>query len=250
MLGARTKLMTDYLFEQLDNKIIVKWVFTRGKYKTRKPCNYKEFKLALPLLVEQVGCKGKIIYFVLYNEYCKYYILHSLQSEGEWGDVEDDMCKWYIHLNSGKRIWFKNTSKLETLQFTSEKHVFDGLIGKLGVDILSENFTLNIWYDLIKNYSNLNVTIFLSNQHILSGCDSCLKSEVLYYSKISPFRKLKSLTDNEVDKLYEGLRILSRYAYASGDTNNIERKIYEKEGAVCVKTPDKKMTYWDATVQN
>lgn len=249
MLGARTKLMTDYLFEQLDNKIIVKWVFIKGKYKVRKPCNYKDFRSALPLLVEQVACKGKIIYFVLYNEYCKYYILHSLQSEGEWQEKEDELCKWYILLNSGKKIWFKNTSKLETLQFTSEKHIFDSLIGKLGEDILTENFSLNIWYDLIKNYSHLNVTVFLSNQHIISGCDSCLKCEVLYYSKISPFRKIKSLTENEVDKLYEGLRILSRCAYASGELNNDQLQIYEKEYATCVKTPDKKITYWDPSVQ-
>lgn len=249
MLGARTKLITDYLNEQLDNKIIVKWVFIRGRYKARKPCNYKEFKLALPLLVEQIACKGKIIYFVLYNEYCKYYILHSLQSQGEWVENEDELCKWYILLNSGKKIWFKNTSKLETLQFTAEKHVFEGLLGKLGVDILSEQFSLNTWYKLIETHSSLNVTVFLSNQSILSGCDSCLKCEVLYYANISPFRKIKSLSDNEVDKLFEGLRILSRCVYASGELSSVQLHVYEKEYAKCVKTPDKKLTYWDPATQ-
>ena len=118
---------------------------------------------------------------------------------------------------------------------------------------MRSEFKLPLFRELVKKYSNRNITAFLSEQEIISGCGNYIKSESLYYAKISPLRKTGSLNDKEVELLYEALRIISRISYNNMGLNNTapgEFKIYCKDHAICAKTADGKTTYWDKKIQN
>ena len=41
----------------------------------------------------------------------------------------------------------------------------------------------------------------LTDQEIISGCGNYIKSEALYYVKISPLRKVSTLTQKEIELL-------------------------------------------------
>lgn len=252
--GFETKLVTDYLKTSLENRVIIDWVFHDS------PDGFSAFKEALPLMVEEVSCKGRLIYIVVYNEHHRFYIFHTLPtvSDDGWqtsGSAPRSYSS-YLKLDSGEFLYLRpmRNKGNPTFQFISEERIFTGILDKLGPDILTEEFSLQFWSSLMKEYSSsssssneVNITSFLTNQSIISGCGPIVKCESLYYANISPLRTVGSLTDIEREKLFEGLRIISRCGYASGGV--IECKVYEKEGSTKTKTPDGKITYWNEDEQ-
>ena len=261
--SAEVKLVTEYLRSKLSNRIIKDWIFTSGQYEDVLPDNFDDFFDKTPFLVENVECKGKLIYFTLFNEDGYFYILHSLRMTGRWQEYKDSTCRWYILLDKKEKIWFKNPRCLATLKFTSDKKDLDDSLNKLGPDILTEDLNLRTWNNLIQLHRNKNVTSFLMNQSILSGIGNYIKAESLYYAKISPLRKIGNLSEGELDKLFEGIRIIPRLAYCKkglslkdfanekGIKGTFENdlKIYGKKFAKRSKTSDGRITYWDPLVQ-
>ena len=182
---------------------------------------------------------------------------------GRWQEYEDKYCRWYIELQDDEILWFRNPRCFATVEFTSHHSELKKALNKLGPDILTDKFSLDVWKKLVKKHKGKNITAFLMNQSIISGIGNYIKAEALYYANISPHRKTGSLSDTEQARLYEGIRIIPRIAYnknglsirdyASPDgskgTYGEDIKIYGKSDADKVKTPDGRITYWDSDVQ-
>ena len=262
--SAEVKLITDYLKSKLENKIIIDWVFCDGgQYEDKNPKGFDEFDKYLPCIVENVQCKGKFIYFTVFNENGYFYILHSLRMTGRWEEYDDKHCRWYIKLGNNENLWFINPRCFATLEFTSKQTVLQKALDKLGPDILTDHFNLETWNKLRQKHKNKNITSFLMNQRIISGIGNYIKAEALYYAKISPLRKTGSLTTVEADKLFEGIRIIPRIAYNKNgmsikDYSNYKGvkgtyvgdfKIYSQSHAKKTKTSDGRITHWDPDVQ-
>jgi DNA-formamidopyrimidine glycosylase len=261
--SAEVKLTTEFLSQAMTNRIITKWEFTSGQYLNSDPEGFDEFYESLPLLVEEVSCKGKFIYMKCFNEYKKFYILHSMRLTGSWRNEEDSSSRWYVELDKGRKIWFHDSRCLATLKFTTDEQELTRYLAKLGPDILTEDFTLAIWKKLVQDHKNKNITAFLMDQEIIAGIGNWLKAEILFYSKISPLRKVGSLTENESDQLFESIRIIPRQAYMNKglstrdytDANGkkgfqeFHLKVYGKKHAKRTKTADGRTTYWDDKVQ-
>ena len=261
--GPEVKLTTEYLQKELSNKIISKWEFVSGQYENKYPEGYEEFEKSLPLIVEEVQCKGKLIYISCYNEHRHFYILHSLRMTGKWQNKFDEYCRWYIELDTEKKIWFRNPRCLATLHFTENKSTLDNTLKKLGFDVLKNDLTVPKWKELVNKNKAKNITSFLMKQDILSGIGNYLKAEILYYAKISPLRKLSSLKEHELDLLYEGIRIVPRLAYNNKGVSlrdytnengnkgfgEFHLKVYGRSDKTKTKTSDGRITYWDEKVQ-
>lgn len=261
--SAECKLTAEYLAKSLEGKIVTDWIFVSGQYENEYPKGFEDFHDSLPLIVDEVSCKGKLIYFILSNEYKKYYVLHSLRMTGRWQDYQDDYSRWFIEVENKKGIWLRDPRCLATLHFTRDENTFQQTLNKLGPDILTDSFDLVTWKKIVKAHPNKNITSFLMNQNIISGCGNYIKAEVLYYAKVSPHRKVGSLTDNEVEKIFEGLRIVPRMAYNYkglsikdyADHNGrkgfqeFHLKIYNNKNATRTKTSDGRVTHWDPEIQ-
>lgn len=258
--SAEVKLTVDFLNNVMTSKIISNWIFLSEKY---IPEGYIEFSEALPLIVENIQCKGKLIYIKCSNEYKTFYIIHHMRLTGCWRETKDMFSRWYIELDDGEKVWFHDSRCLATLEFTTDENVLQSRLDKLGPDILTDDFSLKIWKNLIKNHPNKNITSFLMDQSIISGCGNYIKAEALYYAKISPLRKVSSLTEKESEKLFEALRIIPRSVYLnkrlkseeyiqSDEIKQIEGfsfQVYGKRQCVRTKTPDGRITYWDNKCQ-
>lgn len=262
--GPEVKLTAEYLNKQLENKIITNWVFLKGgQYSNKEPKGFEEFYASLPLLVDEVRAKGKIIYICCFNEFRRFYIIHSLRMTGRWQEYKDEQCKWYIEVENKRKIWFRNPRCLATLHFTQNEHTFNTTLSSLGPDIMTKSFNLNTWRTLVSKYPNRNVTSFLMDQKVMSGCGNYIKAEVLYYAKISPLRKMKTLKEKEIEKLFEGLRIIPRLSYnyrglstkeytdekGKKGHQEFKLKIYRKPYATQTRTCDGRITHWDPKVQ-
>ena len=49
------------------------------------------------------------------------------------------------------------------------------------------------------------------DQKVAAGCGNYIRSECLYISKISPFRKIEDLKDNEIKRIWDVLNQLGFY---------------------------------------
>jgi len=230
--SAEVKLTTDYLKSKLENKVISDWVFMSGQYGDKLPSGFSEFEINLPLIVENVECKGKFIYFTLFNENGYFYIMHSLRMTGRWQDYEDKCCHWYIEVDNSENIWFRDPRCFATVEFTSNDKNLKKTLDKLGPDILTDEFSLDIWKELVEKHKQKNITSFLMNQDIISGIGNYIKAEALYYAKISPLRKTGSLNEVELTLSVEQAYYESRRCMRCDlefTHKNAEEELTEKE---------------------
>ena len=261
---SEIKLTTDFLNSSLKDKKIINWLFIGGKYPDEYPDGYEDFYKNLPLKIEEVNSKGNFIYFKLSSVINgkKWYMLNSLLS-GRWQKMYDLDCKWFIDIDDGQTLWFRDIKSLSTLKFTSDEDILQTHLSTLGPDIMRTDFKLPVFKILIKKYSTLNITSFLMDQSVISGVGNYIKAEVLYDAKVSPFRQVGTLNDTEIDLLYQALCVIPRVAYnnqglsfgdytdENGQKGHHNRflKIYGKVFATRTKTFDGHTTYWDPNVQ-
>ena len=250
--------------EYLSNTCITDWNFFSGKYNDEAPEGFEEFSHELPMIVEGVYCKGKFIYFVLFNDKGYFYVMHSLRMTGRWQKMSDYHCTCYVEIDEKEPLWFYDVRGFGTFKFTREKEVLDEYLEKLGPDILNPmEFTLPVWKNIIVKHKKKNITALMMNQDIVAGIGNYQKAESLYYARVSPLRKVESLTEEEVERLYQGIILISRNSYNHGgvslqdyaDENGKKGsygaylKIYGKNSAKTTKTADGRTTYWDPQIQ-
>jgi formamidopyrimidine-DNA glycosylase len=262
--SGEVRLTVDFLNNVFQGKIITNWIFTGGKYTDNYPEGYLEFDAALPLCVDEVNCKGKFIYFRLSDAFGKkYFILHSLMMTGRWQIDYDDYCKWYVDLQDGKTVWFRDPRTFATVKFTADEKVLHDKLSELGPDIMKPEFKLPLFKSLAKQHKNKNICSFLMDQSIISGCGNYIKAEVLYDAKVAPGRTVGSLTENELELVYQALCVIPRLAYNNkglslrdyadeyGNPGDHEKdlKVYGKSWAKRTKTSDGRITYWDPSRQ-
>ena len=89
---------------------------------------------------------------------------------------------------------------------------------------MEETTTLELFKQQLKKKNNLDKPIgnVLMNQKVVAGVGNYLRADVLYLSKVDPFRKVSKLTDNEIKDIFNNCKILTW-----GD--------YDKEEAIKMK---------------
>ena len=98
--------------------------------------------------------------------------------------------------------------------------VLDKKIKELGPDLLDETTTVELFKSQIKKKVNETKPIgnVIVNQKIISGVGNYLRADALWMAKISPFRKVKDVKEDELNLLYKSLigLIWGDYDYKSG----------------------------------
>lgn len=76
---------------------------------------------------------------------------------------------------------------------------------RLGPDLMSPEFTLDDLRARLRRRSVGRIKPILLDQTTVAGLGNIYVDEVLWYAKIHPGRKAESLTDEEIDRIYEGI---------------------------------------------
>lgn len=238
----------DFLKSKMKNKYINKINILNGRYKKHKPFElYKEISNNLPLKVIDIRTKGKFLYIVLEKDF---YILSTLGLSGGWvyknikGDNSNyefpiliDYVKTEIidsykmrslnHLNvefilsdNKGSIYFYDTLSFGTLKGIYTNIELNKKLSLIGPDIMDINTTFEIFFDKITSKTQLNKEIgnVLMNQKVISGIGNYLRADILWMTKISPFRQVKDLTKKELKDIYNSVRLLTwaDYNYKKG----------------------------------
>lgn len=103
---------------------------------------------------------------------------------------------------------------------SSGSTVLDKKLKELGPDLLDESTTVELFKSQIRKKVNETKPIgnVIVNQKIISGVGNYLRADALWMAKISPFRKVKDVKDDELVVLYKSLigLIWGDYDYKSG----------------------------------
>ena len=116
----------------------------------------------------------------------------------------------------------------------------------LGPEPFDKNFNLNYVYNFFKG-KNKDIKSFLLDQKFVSGIGNIYASEILFLSKVYPFKKARLLSIKECQKIIINskkilLRAISMGGSSIRDFKDIlglkggfqnEFRVYQQEGKVC-----------------
>lgn len=229
----------DFINKKLKNKEIIEINILNGRYKKHGPFEkFHTFKKNLPLKVINTFTKGKFLYIALENDF---YMFSTLGLQGGWCYLANNKNKYefsknmdaylehtleekinsYIenaknHLNVEFKTKYGSLYYYDVLSFGTLK-VIKGInelnikLDTIGPDIMEESTDLELFENRIKKNNNLakKIGIVLMDQKTISGIGNYLRADILYLSKINPFRKVNSLTNRDIKNIFINAKILT-----------------------------------------
>ncbi len=152
--------------------------------------------------------------------------------------VEIFFDKFKLVYNDPRRFGF--------FEIIKDQNQFKERFKKLGPEPFDSNFDLNYIYSNLKNKKK-SVKNSLLDQNFISGIGNIYASEILYLSRINPFREGKSINKVECKKIFEKTKLVLLNAIKKGgssirDFKNISGskgsfqknfKVYQREGLKC-----------------
>ena len=114
------------------------------------------------------------------------------------------------------------------MKIVNNQEELDKKLSEIGPDIMNKETNLELFKNRIKNPKNYDkeIGLVLMDQKIISGIGNYLRSDILYISKIDPFRKIKNIKDVELETIYNNSKILTWGDYDKKKA--IELKIINK----------------------
>ena len=132
-------------------------------------------------------------------------------------------------------------------------------IASLGPDPLADDFTREAFGELLAGRS-AQIKGVLRDQSVIAGVGNAYSDEVLHVAKLSPFAKASTLTDEQVDTLYQALRstLTDAVAAASGkpakelkDAKRAGMRVHGLTGEACPVCGDvvREVSFADRSLQ-
>jgi formamidopyrimidine-DNA glycosylase len=225
----------DFLNKKLKNKYINDINILKGRYKKHGPFNnYKKLKSNIPIKVLNIKTKGKFLYFVLDKGL---YLFSTLGLRGGWtfysykkeefifpslleylGNY--DISKYKKNALNNLNIEFKvndgiiyffDTLQNGTFKVVDSKEELNKKLKILGPDIMDMDTTYDVFKSQIMKKNNLEkpIGLVLVNQKVISGIGNYLRADILWMSKVCPFKLVKDLNNLELRKIYKNSRLLT-----------------------------------------
>lgn len=196
-----------------------------GRYEKERPQGYASFENeSHNVTVEKVDAKGKFLYWSLSNDWS---IWVTLGMSGTWEKhpKKHEVMSLRLSRMVGDThfdgwISFVDARHFGTVKFVKDRQLLNTKLDSMRWDFLErEHSTTAIWWFLKDTRSNLHdkqISVVLMDQSIFPGVGNYLRCEILYASGVSPWRKLKDVTYEELDLICKNAHQIMRRSYESG----------------------------------
>lgn len=167
-------------------------------------------KLYLPnnnSLLRDIITRGKLMVLIFDN----YYFHIHLGLTG-WIVFEDAKYPKYELNFDNITVYIDDSRRFSKLKIYKKIESSQKVLNKLGVDILTNKFTYDYFYNYIKSKKK-NIATLLLEQNKICGVGNYIKNEALYIAKINPNRNSDDLEDNEIKKLFDAILYVSYSNY-------------------------------------
>ena len=208
--GPEVKYVTDWLSNNYQNKKLTKIKINSGRYLRHKPpTNWELLKDYLPLKITKISCYGKFIWWEFDNNLT---LWNTLGMSGWWNN-DDDSVHNHITFEFGKKkLYFNDYRNFGTIIICTKDNLKKKL-SSFGPNIFLDS-QFNLFNErLNKKRKNTIIANALLDQKVLAGIGNYIRSDVLWLSKISPFRKIEDISLNERKKIYNNSYLIANRAY-------------------------------------
>ena len=183
--------------------------FCKKKLKDYELINIKshtqtEIKIPTKSKVIDVISKGKLLVIVLKDYY--FHIHFGLTGLLVFDNPEYPRYEIeFENKNKDDKLiaYIDDSRKLSKLKILN-KEQHDTEFEKLGIDILTNDFTLKYFRECCESVKK-KIVAFLLEQNKFCGVGNYIKNESLYIAKIDPYRTVNDLSDNEIKALYDAI---------------------------------------------
>lgn len=222
----------DFLKRKLKNQTITEINILSGRYRTHSPFElYRNLKNNLPIKVTDVKTKGKFLYIILDNNY---YVFSTLGLSGGWTWSKDrtkfefikilsyvDKHRMSIYLNKALNhlnvefktkngsMFFYDTLSFGTIKVIKGSNELEKKLNTIGPDIMKQSTTFDIFTERLNKKPDKKIGLVLMNQKIISGIGNYLRADILWLSKVNPFKKVSKLTDTELKNIFHSSKLLT-----------------------------------------
>ncbi len=199
--GPEVKILVNWLNFKISGKILNNLSIFGGRYKKHgPPIGWKKLIMKLPLKVKCVNCKGKFIWWEFFDS--DYSLWNTLGMSGWWNTTKNQKHNNLVFKFSGFNLYFNDYRNFGTVKICTLNNLKNKL-RILGPDILSNLNNFNEFINRIsRKRKNTKIGNALLDQKLLSGIGNYLRADILWKSKISPFRTIENLNNNELKTLY------------------------------------------------
>ncbi len=106
----------------------------------------------------------------------------------------------------GGALVFNDLRKFGYIKLIAKEKMED-FIGKkkLGIEPLTDDFTINEFKGILKKHPRRKIKQLLTDQTLIAGIGNIYSDEICAYAKISPLRAASELAEKEIPFLYEGI---------------------------------------------
>jgi len=266
--GPEVATMARQLKDRLIAERVVDTQILSGRYlRHGPPEGWEDMRRQLPTAVGDIRVRGKLIHMDLGSTH----ILSTLGMTGWWSFTTGDKHE-RVRFTTASGITFSlNDPRNFGAISVADQAEVDRRMSQFGPDLLNEQVTLGMFYERLSLKKNLEKTIaeVLMDQRVLAGIGNYLKAEVLYHSRVSPWRKVKDLADEEVVDLHDNAVRLINLSYNMGgatiqnyrqpdDSGGLYSRrfaVYGQEAdphgnaVIREKTPEGRTTHWVPELQ-
>ncbi|WP_338451400.1 DNA-formamidopyrimidine glycosylase [Niallia oryzisoli] len=216
--------------------------------------------IKLPLEVEQfsdaligqtmqdIGRRGKFLVF--YTEI--YALVSHLRMEGRYTLTQseepvDKHTHVIFHFTDGTELRYRDVRKFGTMHLFRKGDEFNSLpLSQLGPEPLDDTFDLKEFKNKLESKKR-NIKSVLLDQTVLVGLGNIYVDEALFKARIHPERMAQSLTNEEINVLYDSIvETLSEAVKKGGSTVRtyvnsqgemgmfqLEHNVYGRKGEAC-----------------
>ena len=264
--GPEVKTTVDWLLN-FKGKTIKSVGIISGRYGKKKEIPGWD-RFDYPVLLKDVNCKGKFIYFT-FSDKEDYYMFNTLGMSGMWSNVHSKHARVVFFFEDAEPLYFIDIRNFGTLKVVNSLSDLNKKLKSLGPDMLEGEIRPDQFYKRIHKYGHKTIAEVLMNQKVVSGIGNYLKAECLYAASISPHRYCCQITEKESNKLFYECRKIIRRSYETGGATistyrqpGGEKGLYSRRFAVynqkcdplgnkVIKesTKDKRTTHWVPEIQ-
>jgi len=215
----------------------------------------KKIRYIVPKGITKIQKNSKIINirriskYILFNFSCKFSIIFHLGMSGRLKILNNYYLKekhdhFVVSFQNSKHLIFNDPRRFGFIDFDQTKAILSRkYLSILGIDALSSGLTNKYLFDKIHK-SEVIIKQILLNQKIIAGIGNIYASEILFASRISPFKKGKDLKMKEINRLILSIRsilikaircggsTIRNYVSSDGTLGNFQSnfKVYGKSG--------------------
>lgn len=206
-------------------------------------------KLIKEQTINDVLRRGKWLEFELDD----YYLLSHLRMEGKYvyRDIKEEVEKHQLvlfNIDNEFSLRYRDVRKFGKMYLIKKDELDKSPLAKLGLEPWDKKLDYTYLREKYKRKS-LPIKTVLLDQEIIVGIGNIYADEILFLSKINPYKKAKDLSNNDLQNIIDNTRKVLDKAIEDGGTtirsytseegvkgnNQNNLYVYQREGEKCYK---------------